>query len=544
MKQFFQLKSNFYFLQKLVFAIFCFILGFLLGSGILNAKAAESYNFEFQTDLIAKDDYNFSEELKEIDNRLKSMNVDYDLELTYDKTKNYYTYMDIKFYDDFGDSKFLFENNAIRYDYYNASIYDFYFNKVDRRIAITYSNLLKVIEHIDDTSYRKLSNVSSDAFYFNDDSISVILYSASYNIKNTSSNTYCFNTTTCVSQNASIPKASELLKNKVYTENLRIDTQDIDRIEYTFQLKNNSPLHEFNFSTTWYSSIARLNLFSPPYLEYQKNGISYKLPLDENKTSTLDEVMYYDTQMNPFQDIESLKFIVDFNNINTLTNESEVFIHFDSSLDFTRKIIYKTDTESSSQYYTEIDWTNNYGIYLIPKVVQNEVDQEIYSNIMYQGNSLKINLYDSVDTSKEPVKSYEDDYNINKIWGNFNYLFRFNNKNQLLFFTNKNYLTDIEPTKIRYDTRYFVHALCSSKYECEIIINPNTGEEIKPTPPLDIEKNKSIFDHFYEIFDKDNPLFSKIKEVWQEFSKSKIYNYFLLLIIGTLIVILINALNR
>ena len=42
MKQFFHLKTSFYFLTNVVFALFCFILGYLLGSGIIKAEAADS----------------------------------------------------------------------------------------------------------------------------------------------------------------------------------------------------------------------------------------------------------------------------------------------------------------------------------------------------------------------------------------------------------------------------------------------------------------------------------------------------------------------
>ncbi len=539
MKQFFQLKSSFYFLKNVVFAIFCFILGYLLGSGIIDAKAEEiktldltdafnefkAYNYEIWNQKTGEK-ISYKTELDRLISNLENLNVHYII-----------TFSELRY------RKLLQENggsNAPTFNLYIANsstvtIDQGYFEKEHFYYPYFYSNnpyfmgknLALLSDYIEQngslptesikweespysgginrssgngtpffTSLKSKDNRGSFVYATN---VNLKFENKDYDVIKVGSNVY----------NKEIPVYSRL-KNYgeiVYTENLRINSSNVDHIEYTFDFgDDNSPIHEFNFSTTWYSNVARLDLFNPPWLEYKKNDISYKLPFDLKRQATLDDVVYYDTQINQIMDIQELKFVVDFNNINQLNEgaNSSVLIHFDSSLNFTRKIVYIGEEGSSSNYMTEVDFSNKYGVFVIPKVIQNGLESEVYSPLLYSGKELKINVYDTINTSVDPVKSYSDYNNLGKAWGNFNYLFRFNNKNQIVFFTNPNYLLDREPTKIRYDTRYFVHSICLSSESCEPIINPNTGEEINVIPPKNTGDGDDLdtIDKIYDSMDK------------------------------------------
>lgn len=480
-------------LKDFAWWIVIFILGFLVGSGILTAKASViTQDILFASNLTNKNGVSYKEELKKIDDLVSKIGMNYIIIIqSYVTTDTQYlNTIEILLLDTDKPDLYVGSGNLSLFpSYYFVRVggYDAYsFNGTNGLGKI--GSLITALENGTYTKRYISSGMSTTLMDGTENGYYRTIYDSSYNIYNTFDVPILVNGKS-IGVGEKIPYMKDSSSKQIYTENYRIDSKNIDRIEYTFKLENNNPIHEFNFSTTWYSTIARADLFSPPYLEYMQNNISYKLPLDQYRRSTLDEVVYYDTQINPFINIQELKFIVDFQNINNLNDgaNSNVLIHFDSSLDFTRKIIYVNDAESSTQYYTEVDFSNKYGVYLIPKVIKAETEQEVYSNVLYHAKGIRIDVFSSTDTSVAPVQTKYDYNNIGGLWGNFNYLFRYNNKNQLLFFTNKDYLTDTEPTKIRYDTRYFVHSICDSEFKCTPVTNPNTGEEVNPKPPVDEE---------------------------------------------------------
>lgn len=490
-----------HFLKELSWWLIIFLLGFLCGMKIMSVKAYvdptdKNLNYVFNSNLENYKGVSRIDEVEEIVELVKQIGKHYIItattQLNSSGIKTFHT-MRIYLFDT--DKVNLtaggYTSTSYGYSIFVDNAYFFHSGLTETSgINTSFEILIDALKN-DTYTLKGYSNPNliiynatqqGNTFYYDN------IYATDLILTNSSQKTYNMNSIE-VAPGDTFPNMEDFVTYtpKTYTENLRIDAKGIDRIEYTFKFDNENTTHEFNFSTTWYSSIARLDLFSPPHLEYKKNNTSYKLPLDEHRQTTLDEIVYYDTQINPFKEIQELKFIVNFSNINDLTNESNVFIHFDSSLDFTKKIIYTSDPDSSTNYYTEINFSEKYGVYLIPKLVQNEIDNEVYSNILYHGKDIRIDIFASTNTSNPPVETRHDYNNVGKIWGNFNYLFRYNNKNQMLFFINQNYLTDTEPTKIKYDTRYFSHSICDTEFKCDPINNPNTGEEINPKPPTDEE---------------------------------------------------------
>ena len=98
-KMFFYLKRNFYFLKNFVFAIFCFVLGFLVGSGMLKVKALETRNFnynlqyDFVKNCIFTKGYGIElpAKLDELSSILKENNIKFSINL-YDFDPNYCSY--------------------------------------------------------------------------------------------------------------------------------------------------------------------------------------------------------------------------------------------------------------------------------------------------------------------------------------------------------------------------------------------------------------------------------------------------------------------
>lgn len=353
------LRKLMYFIKDIVFYIFIFALGFLLGSGIIKVKAEEIVDFNFSTTLVNENSYDFSEKLDEIENLLKVTGKEYVIILQHgSKDLNYYSHINIYLFDVIPAVYFHRTGMSISYSSYKKYI-------VSKDVIINEINLNLLINNIESQAY--LNNYTNGSInLYSNNADNAYLYSTSFDIINTSSYTYRFNDDYSVKNNEKIYTLKTLPKKiQTYTENFTINTKNIDRIEYTFDFESEMNeashfVHNFNFSTTFMNAETnKLELFKYPYLQYTKFDHrlfehTYKLLLDEHKELSENQVVYYDTQLNPFTDIQSLKFVVDFDNINDL-DDSSVFIHFDSNLSFTRKIIYLTDEDSRTKIYNVND---------------------------------------------------------------------------------------------------------------------------------------------------------------------------------------------
>lgn len=348
MKQFFNLKSNFYFLQKLVFAIFCFSLGFLVGSGILKAKAVDEtiVEYEFSYNLINCDNYDFTDKIKELDEALERSGYNYSIGIEYDRqNKCYLGFEHVRIYNSTPLAKDIFASDAY------VGLFDTYYADFAgwRRFTINEENLNLIINKVKNLEFSQFYK-GTTYLYQSLTQSNYILYNSSFEVSNGGRYTFKFNDL-IVNQGDSFPKVKDFIsKTKVYTEDYSLSTKNIKQIEYTFDLENkNNIIHEFNFSTSLNMENATFDIFDYPYLQYTKGGITYELPLNLKTDETGNQLIYFDTQINNFIDISELKFIVP--NEKLVDIEADLHIHFDSSLNYTRKVYYKDDDIPEVQFY-------------------------------------------------------------------------------------------------------------------------------------------------------------------------------------------------
>lgn len=285
---------------------------------------------------------------------------------------------------------------------------------------------------------------------------------------------------------------------EIYTFFEDINSLGNSQIRFNFEIPKGE-IFDFLFN---YSVTYGIGYDSAPYFEYKTlddnlNETILRLPLD-NKMNNISEVVYYDTQTNVFpSNTIELSFVVDLEALRE--KEEMVKIFFESPYPFS--YYYVTDS-----YYYVVDWSNNYGILIIPKVynLDSLTSQDIYSDLFFKGENLFLNIYsDTISDdnliSSKVFKNYID------LYGGYKYYFSSSNKKYLLFLINKDYLSNPNSTYLKYDTRYFTYTICKSSNSCNAIINPNTGEEIVVVPPDIVDDDSSNDDgglfsmfHFFE----------------------------------------------
>lgn len=347
MKQFFNLKSNFYFLQKLVFAIFCFALGFLLGSGILKANAADNeIQLYYNNNLVTCDGYDFSSKIAELDEALQNSGYNYSIGLMYNKNSQcYFKFEHINIYNrniNYSDFKFYSSYVSLNSNLNSFQLVPWMTTNINEENLNTAINKVNNLENIN------FVNISVYLYQANFNG-SNILYNSSFDIFNNSNYTFKFNDE-IINNNEKLLKIKDIIDKKTYTEDYKFSTKDIKQIEYTFDLENNNNLiHEFNFSTSLTLENATFEMFDYPYLQYTKDGITYELPMNAKTDENGNQLIYFDTQINNFIDISELKFIVP--NEKLIDIEADLYIHFDSSLNYTRQVYYKDDDIPEVQFY-------------------------------------------------------------------------------------------------------------------------------------------------------------------------------------------------
>lgn len=366
MRQFFNLKSNFYFLQKLVFAIFCFALGFLFGSGMLKVEAKIAndgqYNkFLYTTQYVDYQNVSYQDQVNRIIELVKSIKKNYAIVVNYAKDSGsdflYNRYLRIYLFDDDvnlkGTSTLTFDSENIYQlqlksgassfpSYWNGTLYTI--DDLETALNTNNYNLVK-------TNYAvayDLNHTNGSGVVFTSD----VVYSSNVEFKNIFDYSLYFNDVE-IKPNQKIPIAYDFSK-IIYTENYRLSTKDVKQIEYTFDFSNNLNennmfFHEFNFSTSLTLENATFDIFDYPYLQYTKDGITYELPLNLKTDETGNQLMYFDTQINSFQNIQDLKFIVPTEKLMDI--EADMYIHFDSSLNFAKKVYTKEEIIPPLQFY-------------------------------------------------------------------------------------------------------------------------------------------------------------------------------------------------
>ncbi len=305
-----------------------------------------------------------------------------------------------------------------------------------------------------------------------------------------------------------------------YTFNENINTLGNSQVRFKFDVPSDKIFSFFfNYSVT-YSNLT--TILPPPYLEYTIEDAEliehiYSLPF-YNHTKLENETVYNDTQINTFREgVLSFEFVVDLENKKEL--EETVSIFFESEYPFTYEYI----TDSN---YVEVDWSGNYGILLIPKKYNSDDSSTIrkLSTIYYKGAPLFWGFYKDINDISKFDLSYLTKATIE--FKPFSELFSTENLNETLFIIYEDYQSLPDTTIIKYDTRYFNHSVCKNKDSCDIVSNPNTGENVTPKPPTVLTDEDDdfftklmnrILDPIYEKL----PIIKQLPDVWGVFLQAK-----------------------
>lgn len=291
---------------------------------------------------------------------------------------------------------------------------------------------------------------------------------------------------------------------------------DVGKVEINFEIPNNLSSrdnYDFDLDVSAVSMLA--NNYSPqPYLVYGSNF----------DTGTI-------TQLDLFTDYEEFTNESDPTDLRTYTNYSGSFgldfIYNDSndyisliidfgdylnyySLNFTCNLPFSVNyisREIEESYYLDINMYRKYGLYLIPKTL----NQDIYTTLYTYGR------YDLFF-----INDYTDDNSDNKYIGaieeNYSGKFSFMNINSALKFTNIGYNIeqDTDLWSINFDTRLFDYVIQETPFDSPNITNSNTGIT---TNTNDIDKH--IADKEKELNDISNiGFFEYIPRIFNHFQNS------------------------
>lgn len=292
-----------------------------------------------------------------------------------------------------------------------------------------------------------------------------------------------------------------------------INTLGKSQVRFRFDVPTNELFSfELNHSVTY-----PIGYDSAPYLEAISSNRKTILPLDKKETN-LSETIYYDTQTNSFaSNIQEVNLVVD---LEWLSDKDEnVLIHFDSEYSFT----YEYVTESS---YIEVDWSGKYGIMLLPKLSTDvEHYYDIYSDIFFKGNYLTMKIFPDDYTDLNPLEEHIYK-NYNEFYGGYKYYFHSDYNKYKMFFVNQYYQDEPYPTILKYDSRYFVHSICSSENTCEVVKNPNdinSDVNVKPPDPFlsdEHENGNEIVNKILDLIKGKLPILEQIPQIFSFFNQS------------------------
>lgn len=515
MNHLFNLKSMFYFLKNLVFAIFCFLAGFLIGSGLISAKALTVYNYGYLYEKFEKNDYNFQfndqtvnvkDDVERLNDTLKNSGMNY-IVIFETGNPSYSKFQPKLYVTEYIGNSTTFEKNSND----GSEWYTFGRSNTSGYVCLSstnsnefHSGIEELIEYINTNKHIPKTNLSYVKYdsgrYFNvltaDSSKNInghfFMYDTNMTVKMTNlyDNEFMINGN-IYKLNSILPTYRSIYGKTIYTFNEDVSTLGNGQIRFDFDV----PFGErfdfyFNYSVTY-----GIGYESAPYLKYTTSNRSNILPLDK-KFSDIAETVYADTQINPFNDnLTSLSFVVDLEGLRA--KDEKVHIFFESEYPFTYR--YVTDTT-----YKEVDWSGNYGIMLIP-ILYRENDlyyNDVYSDLFFKGDNLILKIFPDYYTDLVPIEEYTFK-NYNSVFGSFKYYFRSSNQIYNMFFINEDYLTNNKATILKYDERYFVYSICKTSSSCDSIHNPNTGEDVVIKPPSgndDTEELDSI-DKIYKYID-------------------------------------------
>lgn len=259
--------------------------------------------------------------------------------------------------------------------------------------------------------------------------------------------------------------------------------------------------------------------YLPNYFNYTDSIYSssssserYDKLLNRVKLSSRYYVKSFDYLLNADTEytVENLTMVLDFSlNYQPITAHVKV----SSSVDFDVVIHYRSDEDSSSNYYKIVDITGKYGAIFLPKVDLNiegdasykslfkvtgdvefqQRDSRIFKNskvLRAYTTNLNSKVCNEKNNSPSSSSNLNDFSSSNLLTDTFPYgcsksgLFEIyiNNKmlQQSIVVINNNYSVDMTAAAaIIYDSRYYNYAIYDTSYDKKTIIDPTTGEEVE-----------------------------------------------------------------
>lgn len=259
--------------------------------------------------------------------------------------------------------------------------------------------------------------------------------------------------------------------------------------------------------------------YLPNYFNYTDSIYSssssserYDKLLNRVKLSSRYYVKSFDYLLNADTEytVENLTMVLDFSlNYQPITAHVKV----SSSVDFDVVIHYRSDEDSSSNYYKIVDITGKYGAIFLPKVDLNIEGDASYKSLFKVTGDVEFQQRDSrIFKNSKVLRAYTtnlnskvcneknnspssssnlNDFSSSKLLTDtFPYgcsksgLFEIyiNNKmlQQSIVVINNNYSIDMTAAAaIIYDSRYYNYAIYDTSYDKKTIIDPTTGEEVE-----------------------------------------------------------------
>ena len=283
-----------------------------------------------------------------------------------------------------------------------------------------------------------------------------------------------------------------------------IETKDKSKIEINFTIPSDE---NFSFDLDFEMDYS-YGLLSKPYIEYSvanNSNIIDFITSDEKSGATDSEgneiyhiIGKYGQNLTFNQNLKSIKIVLDVS-----STIDDIYLKFSSKLNYTFSYEYTVDT---NQYFKTIQMEDIYGLYLIPKTLNQDNRSTIY-------------MYGKYDIGMRGINEKEYSFKLEKYdKSNFIYDFKNNPFGQLVFFENLGFSNDSDTGYyITFDIRYFSYAIRENPYDEPIINNPNTGEDIKIDFNDSINNSESFSKTVYNIFSSFLPSIEeviKLATIW------------------------------
>lgn len=580
MKQLFRINKLMYCIKNLVFYAFLVGLGVLIGTGIIKVKAADDfildldslYNSFNEREVLSNK--NLQESLDELSSVLKENNMNYVISFANARTTSSIFDTDLIVYSENSIDVSLnyFSGNIARLMFPTANKVSHFYLTTSNNIKENYENFIEYIREnksLPTATFEKWNYSTSipDAFiYYDNLGISnqqFILYDTNMKLKLSSiASKY-----SGLKIGDNIYRKNEFLLSykSIYDKNI-YDVNQIDHIEVEFDLNKIPssaliPGNEdyFKFEMTYDIKITddqqatilsskTLDIPSMEYVRGQADGtqIYTKYALGDIRRNQYNQYYGKDSYTNQYYtnyDYDrSLKLIINCRDI----DDVYLSLNLSSTLNYKITVFYRENVEDYRQYYETVDITNKYAALFIPKLRLNDSQNTVSSYFISSGKF-----------QVEERDTYTDNFTLYKdpvvVQGNNQYYYFYTvyfdlHYNDSFYYKNLNY-PNSDTATIQYDTRYFIVSVCKNEFECETVINPNTGEVITPKPPHDkdewsfsklIERVKTFVNNLHSNLD---PIAQSIQYFYNKLP-GYIQNFLIVIYVTMLLFATIRVLRR